>query len=83
MATDDQIVVGARVILRPWPEQGIESTEVGIVEWVADEERPGNPGEGREAIVRIPTLLRDSSDDFDGLREVFFDSETLARTEVF
>jgi hypothetical protein len=80
MVTDEDLIEGVRVVLHPWPEQGIDRLEVGVVEWIADVERL--PGEGREAIVRVSSELRDP-EDRDGIREVFFDEETMKRTEVF
>lgn len=78
----EDLKVGTRVILYDRPEEGVDRVEVGVIDWIADGERPENPGEGVEAIVLIPVELRDW-EDRDGLREVFFDEETLKRTEVF
>src|SRR5437667_119279 len=74
---------GSLVRLLAWPEEGIEA-EVAVVESVAsaaEEVERGNPGEGREALVRVPPELRESHD-HDGMREVWFDQDTLDRTEL-
>jgi hypothetical protein len=69
---------GTRVLLLPSPRDGIYLTEVGTVEGIDEDEV--NPGEGRNAIVRVDVNFRGKDDD--GLREVFFDAATLARTKI-
>lgn len=82
MITVNELHIGTRVRLGSVDDEGVPE-EVGTVMFLAsaeEEAERNHPGEGREAIVIVDSLFREPNDD--GLREVWFDEEMLARTDV-
>lgn len=84
MAELKDLKVGTRVRMAAQPENDCPEEE-GVIDYIDTPEEFavfGHPDEGPNALVRVDLEWRAKDCYDDGIREVFFDEEMLARTEV-